>query len=340
MLRVEMLPSMHGDGFWIEYGRAKDPCRVVIDGGPPGNVDTLRARVEEAGDPCSVDLYVVTHIDDDHIGAALALFQDPPPSLDVAEVWFNDWRHLPKGSLGAVQGARLAKALDGYQAVWNRAFDDAAVMDDGTLPVIDLPGGATLTLLSPGAAQLKKLRAKWKEEIAAFKKKGGVLGGRKEPFPTAVDMDALLAKRTTLDGSAANGSSIAFLFDYDGTRVLFGADAYGPVLLDAIRRMSPGKPLRLDAFKLPHHGSRANVTAELLEAVDCEHFWVSSNGDKFEHPDPEAIARVIAAHPGCTLHFNYRTRFTELWDDPALRKQHRYKTRYPKKGTEGLVFDL
>lgn len=340
MLRIEMLPARHGDGFWIEYSSAKAPRRVVIDGGPAPNLDVLTDRIDAVGETCPVDLYVVTHIDDDHIGAALALFQDPPPALDVAEVWFNDWRHLPKGSLGAVQGARLAKALDGHRAVWNQAFDDAAVMDDGTLPIVDLPDGAALTLLSPGAAQLKTLRAKWNTEIAEFKKKGGVLGGRKEPFPTSVDMDALLEKKTKLDGSSANGSSIAFLFEYDGTRILFGADAYGPVLLDAIRRMSPKKPLRLDAFKLPHHGSGANVTEELLKAVDCEHFWVSSNGDKFQHPDPEAIARVIHTHPGCTLHFNYRTRFTELWDNAALRKKHRYKTRYPKAGAEGLAFDL
>jgi hypothetical protein len=38
-----------------------------------------------------------------------------------------------------------------------------------------------------------------------------------------------------------------------------------------LRRRLSG-PLKVDVFKLSHHGSRANVTQELMRAVQAEHF--------------------------------------------------------------------
>jgi len=44
VFRVELLPAAHGDGIWIEYGNAKKPGRLLIDGGPVSTyADGLRA---------------------------------------------------------------------------------------------------------------------------------------------------------------------------------------------------------------------------------------------------------------------------------------------------------
>jgi uncharacterized protein (DUF486 family) len=56
-------------------------------------------------------------------------------------------------------------------------------------------------------------------------------------------------------------------------------------------------------FKVPHHGSKGNVTADLLNHFDCRHFLFSSNGERFGHPDRAAVARVIADKSAKTLHF-------------------------------------
>jgi len=40
------------------------------------------------------------------------------------------------------------------------------------------------------------------------------------------------------------------------------------------------------------------------------------------------------------LWFNYRNPRTERWADPALRKQHGYKTAYPDDPSRGAVLEL
>jgi len=56
-----------------------------------------------------------------------------------------------------------------------------------------------------------------------------------------------------------------------------------------------------------HHGSRANVTQELMRAVQAEHYVFSTNGAIFNHPNDEAVARVIVGSKRPTLWFNYST---------------------------------
>ncbi len=105
-------------------------------------------------------------------------------------------------------------------------------------------------------------------------------------------------------------------------------------------RLGPG-PTRLDAFKLPHHGSKANVDRELLERVTCRRYLVSTSGAVFGHPDREAMARVIKfGGPTPTLCFNFASAKNRVWDDDTLRADHGYATVYPEAGEEGLAVEL
>ena len=97
------------------------------------------------------------------------------------------------------------------------------------------------------------------------------------------------------DSSTANGSSIAFLAKFAGKSCMFLADAHMKVVCASLRRLgaTPANPLHVDAVKMAHHGSRNNITKEFFELVDAKHWLISSNGDKFSHPDKEAMQAVI-----------------------------------------------
>jgi beta-lactamase superfamily II metal-dependent hydrolase len=146
---------------------------------------------------------------------------------------------------------------------------------------------------------------------------------------------ALLEAPFVEDNSAANGSSIAFLLEYkDRRRILFTGDAHPSTLVESMSHLRP-EQLRLDAFKLPHHGSRGSVSADLVGMVTCDAFVFSSNGERFSHPHPEVVARVIEHGAGePTLCFNYRTKFTTPWSD------HWRRTAYPDGDHGGLVLEL
>lgn len=354
MYRIEMLPAAHGDCLWVSWGRADAPRHMLIDGGPPSTAGALRRRIEtacaDAGGHLHIDLLVVTHIDADHIGGILDLLDPVPAGVTIGDVWFNGYHHLGRPDvLGADQGERLTTTLKAKELPWNRAFGGKAVVvpDGAPLPDVDLPGGMTLTLLSPSPKKLAKLAPKWAAEVREAERKRlaraepppSDLLGEKDAWPPDL---AALAKAPFVGGGAlANGSSIAFIARYDGRACLFGADAHADALTASLKRL--GAPVKLDAFKLPHHGSAANLGPELLAHVDCKRFLISTNGDIFQHPDYTAIARILMGQKGGapTLVFNYRSATTSVWARlPELAGAPAATIVFPPDGTAGAAVDV
>src|SRR4051812_27205690 len=95
MFTVTMLPAAVGDCLWIEYGDAQNPNRILIDcGTAPTYKSCLKSRIEGLGPKADFELLMLTHVDTDHIGGALRLFNDPPSNLRIGEVWYNAWPQI------------------------------------------------------------------------------------------------------------------------------------------------------------------------------------------------------------------------------------------------------
>jgi beta-lactamase superfamily II metal-dependent hydrolase len=310
---LELLPAGHGDSLLLTYGTTRRRSRILIDAGPANAYKRdLRSRFETLG---AVDLFVVTHVDADHIDGAIQLLLDA--KLDIGEVWFNGWKHLPK-SRGMTEGAILDALLDGRS--WNAMFDGGTIQvpETGALPSVLLPGGATATLLSPTVKELRSLRGAWQRKLTAA---GVTPGSAKEALELLEEVDRFDTARGGAaprafgrDSSIPNGSSIAFLFEYEEVALLLGADAYAGVLESSIRRLLAERGeqrLRLDAFKLAHHGSLANISAGLLDLIECERFLVSTDGKVFGHPDVEALDLVVEhASKTAQLLVNYESQLS------------------------------
>jgi len=351
MFRIEMLPAGHGDCLWIEYGDPKAPRRVLIDGGAAGTYKrALRERLRGLREnERRFELLVVTHIDADHITGILELLEDSETRFQARDIWFNGYRHLPDEkpeTLGPVQGERLTDLL--VKRPWNREFKEAAVVvqAEGDLPRLQLEGGLVLTLLSPTPGKLADLKPEWEKEV----RKAGL--DPNQPRPGEVespegfdllgspDVEALAAEAFSEDSAKANGSSIALLAEFEGRRLLLTGDAHPGIMTAAIKRLAGGGRLAVDACKLPHHGSKANVNRQFLQALDCRKWLFSTNGAYFRHPDRQTVARVIkwgGAQP--ELGFNYRTQYNDVWDGKPLREQYGYKVSYPASDAEGIVLE-
>ncbi|HEV7506640.1 MAG TPA: MBL fold metallo-hydrolase [Thermoanaerobaculia bacterium] len=336
MLTLEMMPAHHGDSILIEYGDEAQPYRVLIDGGTRSSADAIVERLGKKGKTVALELLVVTHVDEDHIGGMLKLLATAPELVAPKDVWFNAYKHLfPPDKLGGLLGEKLSAAIEKARFSWNEAFGGKSVVvpDDGPLPQVSLAGGATITLLSPTWDKLEKLRPKWEAEC----RDAGILPGEepkpldvlgKRPPPTKIDVDQLLKTELHEDSSAANGSCIAFLFEYEGKRALLGADAHPSVLLASLQRLSLA-PVAVDAFKICHHGSRNNTTPALTAHLASKRFLVSTNSETFGHPDPEALARIVSCSGRKTLCFNYHTDYSEPWNKMALRQRYDYELEFP-----------
>jgi len=359
MLSVEMLPAGYGDCLWIEYGDPRAPRRILIDGGLSSTEKILRRRIKAAGAECRFELLIISHVDADHIEGIVKLLADPPVGLSVGDVWFNGWRHLPvppHDRLGPPQGEELTACLDGAFS-WNSAFggNAAVVPDTGPLPVIRLDGGMQLTLLSPLTRQLSDLRPEWSKECAA----NGLVPGSRDAARERLMQDRKLGPRRLGEGinvtalarepyapndSKTNGSSIAVLAEHGGKRCILAADAFAEVLFSSLSRLPEMREdgrAKVDAYKMSHHGSKGNNSPQLLAALACCRYLVSTNGARHGHPDPETLARVLAGRTApVLLCFNYASKQTRRWAGDVKGLECSYETRYPDASGGGLRVDM
>lgn len=352
VLELQLLPARQGDAIWIRWRDGRLVRQMIVDMGTGGVGADLRKRLAALPDDRRrFELLVITHIDADHIGGVLACLVDPRdaiPALAFDDVWFNGLDHLEAAARprtleeqGGVQGQRLMTWLEGQR--WNAAFRGGRVCRAPRPRTVTLAGDLSLTVLGPTPQRLAELAPSWREEVRrALARRRAATGagtlealGRARParprLGSHADLAQLAARSTGGDDSKANGSSIVLLLQYRGRRILLAGDAFAQDIVAGIAALGETAPLRLDAFKLPHHGSRDNTTREMLDAVDCRLFLFSSDGTLFQHPHAEAVACVIAGagrRRRPELGFNARSEYTGWWGDPVWQRRFRYTARF------------
>lgn len=358
-MELTFLDARQGDAIWVRWGEGR---QLLVDMGTSGTGRALadRFRALPEGER-AFELLVVTHVDTDHIGGVLTGLVDPgePVPVTFADVWFNGWEHLnglvPADErstlepMGGVQGELLTTWLRDHP--WNDAFDRAAAVRTETeLPRIELPDGLTVTLLAPVQQRLTDLAPEWQLAVAAALEKGTLIDvspglepmGPSTPptLESAVDLEILSEDPFHVDGSKANATSIALLLEHDGKRALLTGDATASELVGGLALLGAGERVPIDLVKLPHHGSRNNVSRELVQAVDCPLWVFSSDGTTFRHPDAIAVSRVLRdAGPEPHLVFNVPCTFNRWWERAEWQDLFGYTTTYGVKG-DGVTVAL
>jgi beta-lactamase superfamily II metal-dependent hydrolase len=301
-VRLVFFPASCGDSFLVECPTAGGVFRILIDGGTPGTASVISEHLKKDG-PCpTIDLVVVTHIDNDHIGGIVSLLKDKEINAAIKEVWFNAVSRLgaplPANiqSLSVGQGIDLEKAL--YNDTrWNTQFgmDPISLLADNSPRHVPLAEGVAIYILSPGAAQLDELKRNWENEAAELEKKPK----KKEKLPPGVgtlsgatkDVGRLLKEKFIQDKAFANGSSIAFLLEADEKMMLFTGDAFPTVMVEAAEKYKTG-PIDVEVFKVSHHGSSGNTDREIVKKFPATRYLISTDGTH-DHPDDETIARIL-----------------------------------------------
>lgn len=377
MFKIEMLQAGWGDCLWIEYGDANNPKRILIDGGITSTYKLIKKRILALPEKRRhFELFVITHIDADHIeGAVKLLGRIQELKVTFGDIWFNGYEHLQEfedDRLGGIQGEFLSALIKTRKLDWNKAFDHKAVVvpDVGDLPVKYLADNLKITILSPTRETLKNLIPEWDknvadnhlgkdktlEEVLELLEKNSRF--RPEDFiddrlgEPEIDVEELADSFFEEDATEANGSSIAFLLEYDDPEdkvkktCLLTGDAHPSVLSASLTRLVSEEPskIKLDLLKVSHHGSKKNTSKELLKLIDCQKFLFSSNGKKYSHPDSAAIARILFHYDGESipqLYFNYLSEFNKIWNNPQLiNGDYPYIVIYADDNKDSVTVDL
>jgi hypothetical protein len=357
MLKIELLAADYGDALLVSWGSRTRPHHLLVDGGTPGSADAVAARVRELAEP--IDLLIVTHVDCDHIGGILPLLDEPELAARIQAVWFNGFRQLELASdmEGVLDGERLSTRLTELAIPWNPGWAPAVSATEGgpvvrrhgePPPVVRLGGRARLTVLSPTPQTLTALLPEWRTAID----KAGLVKGR-SPRPDRPEephdmlggsLEDLASLPHEPDRSTTNGSGIAVLFEYSRRRLVLGADAFPAVLAEGLRELAPaGGPLTVDVCKLPHHGSAGNVSPDLVAALDCPVWLLSTSGHRYHHPHPQSLARVIVAAPDGrepVLVGNYASEEWAAFTDDYPPARNGYELHLPAASAPGAVWTV
>jgi hypothetical protein len=208
---------------------------------------------------------------------------------------------------------------------------------------VELPDGLIITVLAPVQERLTDLIPAWRDAVDEALDKGTLtevspgleaLGPSAPPtLESLVDLELLSEDPFKVDGSKPNAASISLLLEHDGKRALLTGDSIASELLGGLAflrdGLADGERVPVNLVKLPHHGSRNNVSRALVLAIDCQHWVFSSDGTTFRHPDAVAVSRVVRdADPGPHLVFNVPSTFNKWWQRPEWQALFGHTTSY------------
>lgn len=286
-MKVTVMPAGHGECILVQCG----DFNVMVDSGPSNGA--IHRRVHSALvkvlEDRPIDLAIVTHHDDDHIGGLERMLDE---ALSIKRLLFNspklirDYIEIQNGkeeNASARQALRVSSKLG--------PFNNKVVVAGNKLDFFD--GRVTLTVLSPLGADILKYGSRTlaqfaKEELAGARGRDTPICGRIKEM-LAMDDDEKAA-----DTSESNALSLAFILTFEDRSILFLGDSWPSRVLPSLTALHSGDDrIPLDLVFVSHHGSRNNNTTELYRHIKTGRYVISADGK--QNPDIETFGRILRA---------------------------------------------
>lgn len=306
MSKIHFLPVRYGDSFVIECDKGGNHGVIVVDGGPSTKEKGLKEKIQEMD--VTPDLLVLTHYDDDHINGLTKYIQTcmMESRNPAKEVWANckgwpaDMEMAPPGDVATrslPQAVSLARILETcanrFGIRWKSRVSEGGEQE---YPF------ASIEVISPIEEVVEQIIEK-QEEVAETMpatraaKKLDRMDDLGIPLEELAKEDPKAPNYNT-PSELANASSIGMIVRCDDLSILMLGDCY-PHNAEAYLRSkgySEENPLVVDYVKVAHHGSRHNTNNSFLDIIRCNNYIISTNGEKFKHPDRSSIAHILC-HP-------------------------------------------
>jgi beta-lactamase superfamily II metal-dependent hydrolase len=334
-MKIKFLQAFNGDGILISYKVDGILRNILIDGGVSATyvrkgikgkpeygelkytVDAIREKGEK------IDLLIITHVDDDHIGGILKWFEkDTNAHKLIGQVWFNSGRLISEFFDEQEYEENLIKIIPdestdtsiGQGKYFEGYIEENGIWDRRVIIALEYFEylGIKFKILSPSPNKLKLLLGKWEKEAP-------------ESLDTSAeknDYDLTLMQHIENDKfkedlAIHNGSSIAFIMTFKNKNFVFLSDANPTVIAKSLKIFgySKEKPLKAELVKISHHGSKSNNNSEMLKLIKTTKYVISTNGDKHAHPNKQLLARLASINDNCEVFFNYPEQIKKIFSD-------------------------
>lgn len=337
-MKIEMLPAFYGDCILINFKDQNEISRnILIDGGIRRTYRTvLKKRLKKIIDNNeNIDLLVVTHIDDDHIGGIIKLFEDENINKQfIKKIWFNSHGNIYKKYGDIVDNIELKiqdnnnlKTSSNQAITLEKRIRDLSIWEDDVIEVSDKFKeynfyGLKITVLTPNFNTLCKLNKKIIDELGTDDL---YTASKVNDYDKSIE--DLIKGDFEEDGSITNKSSISFILeDKKSLKYLFLADSHPTDVIASLKKLGYCKSnkIKIEYVKLSHHASKKNINNDLLEVLDCNKFIVSTNGLHANLPNKETFARILNYNEKSEIYFNYPDLYKNIFNIDEQRKYHFY----------------
>lgn len=139
------------------------------------------------------------------------------------------------------------------------------------------------------------------------------------------DLKKYIGDLSETDGSIVNKSSISFILEYNEKKFLFLGDSVIDERFLSKLKKNVGNQYHFSAIKLPHHGSRFNITHEFIHRYTADEYYCSTNSKKYNHPDLETLAALICENTKFKkIIFNYPIKKALFLDKTQWKNKYNY----------------
>lgn len=303
MLKLHVIDAGHGDCILLDF----EHTRILIDCGPK-KIKTRKVVLSTLDQLFTsnkkIDVAIVTHNDDDHIGGFKYLLDK---DIIIEKIIFNSLYDIPNiisseiPQISFKQDNELRKTL----------LEDKSI-EVGTLTRLNNTleiNGIKIIAITPTLDALEGLiQAYETNEI----KKGEKEAGTEQISSHKVNETPLKQCITNIekgndifvkDTSKPNKSSISIIVTYKNFNGLFLADAHVEDIIAGIREIGY-ENTKFNVTKLSHHGSEKNTNTELLELIGKTEYILCADKSKHNHPNNLTLARLICFDNNPTIHFS------------------------------------
>lgn len=371
---LEALNARYGDCLLVHFGDRDRPTTLLIDGGPAATFRPLAARLEElrstywGKDKLPLPVIVVTHIDADHIAGLLKLAEaiSPPaagaradakgPRIAVGSLWHNSFEAAVAAGVEAATGeppepSTIAEAVTAAEPAGGFGIESVDQARRLVTRVKEL--GWPINQGFAGLVRAEDPGANGKIgplSVRVLLPDGPRLAALAEEFGAEPLAEGAAP---TPEDTPSNLASIVCLLELNRKTMLLTGDARDDHIVAALEDaevLPKDKPLKVDLFKLPHHGSIRNVMCSaIFERIHADHYVISADGND-ENPDVETLRLLSEARPDdrFTIHMTNapealrplaRAAVTAFFEsERAANRRYRVKSR--REGASGISIDL
>lgn len=302
MLKIHVIDATHGDCLLLDF----DHSKILIDCGPKSfkaRRDVLANIENILGENSVIDIAIVTHNDDDHIGGFEFLLDT---SIKINTIVFNSLQDIPdiiKNSQKQIsynQDNALKKRLlaeRGIKTLCLTRNSTPLIFKDITLTAITPTTEALECMLNDANVQKERGEKKRRQKQISSSKTEEIKP--EEALQKSQSGQDFFVK----DPSITNKSSIGLVIQYGSFSGLFLGDAHAEDVIEGLNILGFNNH-QFDVVKISHHGSERNTNIESLSLLGKTDYILCANNEKHYHPNNMTLARILSLDNTPTIHLS------------------------------------